>query len=145
MDKKLSPFDFLNSINSGIKSPDLFESERQTSNTSGASLDSVEKQYVPFMVNRGLSYFRDTVLYANEMNRYYRLSGKLQYDFLRTSIRPSKRFAKWTKKASDDDVKLVMDAYGYSMSKASAVVELLSESQKKSICQYLDKGGINKR
>lgn len=145
MDKKLTFFDFLNSINGGLKSPDLFQNERDVSSKEGAQVDSVENQYVPFMVNRGLSYFRDTVLYANEMNRHYRLPGKLQYDFLRSSLRPQKRFAKWLKKESDEDVKLVMKAYGYSMPKATAALSLLTDEQKESLRVYLDKGGLNKR
>jgi hypothetical protein len=144
MDKKLSPFDFLNSINSGVKSPDLFETERGPQKD-GAQSDSMEKQYVPFMINRGLSYFKDTVLYANEMNKHYRLSGKMQYDFLRTSIRPQKRFAKWLKKDSNDDITLVMNAYGYSVTKAESALKLLSDEQIQYLKQYMDKGGLSKR
>ena len=39
------------------------------------------------MVNRGLSYFPDTVIYANEMNRFHHLDGRLQYQFLINTIR----------------------------------------------------------
>ena len=34
------------------------------------------KDYVPFMVNRSLSYHMDCILYANEMNLYPRLIGR---------------------------------------------------------------------
>ena len=60
-----------------------------------------EKSYSPFMVNRALSYHKDTVLYANEMNSYPNLDKKLQYDFYINIIRASKRpYSKWHKKAS---------------------------------------------
>jgi hypothetical protein len=144
MIKKLSPFDFLNSINGGIKSEDLFQSERGPQ-PDGAALDSIEKQYVPFMINRGLSYFKDTVLYANEMNKHYRISSKMQYDFLRISIRAQKRFSKWLKKESDSDVQVVMKAYGYSMSKAEATLKLLTDDQLEYLKKYIDHGGLSKR
>ena len=139
---KLSPFDFLNSINGGSKSPDLFADSRKA--TDGAQMDSVEKQYVPFMVNRGLSYFRDTVIYANEMNRLYRLPGVMQYDFLKNIIRPSKRFSKWFKMEEDADVKVIMEAYGYSYIQARKVLGNLSAEQIDKLKHYLDKGGLKK-
>ena len=43
--------------------------------------DLAENDYNSFIVNRSLSYFPDTVLYANEMNRYHFLDKKLQYEF----------------------------------------------------------------
>ena len=66
----MNHFDYLNSIN--------YSKE----NIMHDNLD--EKAYNSFMVNRGLSYFNDTVIYANEMNRYAHIDSKLQYDFLRT-------------------------------------------------------------
>ena len=59
--------------------------------------DIDEKAYNSFMVNRGLSYFYDTVLFANEMNKYSHLDSRLQYDFLRQIVRKKKRFSKWLK------------------------------------------------
>ena len=40
-----------------------------------------EKAYAPFLVNRSLSYYQDTVMFANEMNRHAQLDNRLQYDF----------------------------------------------------------------
>ncbi len=45
-----------------------------------------EKSYPAFMVNRALSYHRDTTLFANEMNKYPNLDHKLKYDFLINTI-----------------------------------------------------------
>jgi hypothetical protein len=136
-------FDFLNSINGGQKSPDLFSECRRASD--GAQIDTAEKQYVPFMINRGLSYFRDTVLYANEMNRLYRLSPVMQYDFLKNIIRPGKRFSKWFKMEEDEDVKVIMAAYGYSYIQARKALPLLSSDQIDDLKKYLDRGGLKKR
>ena len=73
-----------------------------------------EKAYNPFMINRSLSYFNDTVLFANEMNRYWQLDAKLQFQFLLNIVRKRKRFSKWVKPETDSDIDAVREYYGYS-------------------------------
>ncbi len=83
----MKPFDYVNSIN--------FTKKNLMKNTANDEL--AEKDYVPFLTNKSLSYFTDTLLYANEMNRYHFLDKRLQYEFYLNSIRKKKRFAKWAK------------------------------------------------
>ena len=104
----------------------------------------VEKDYIPFLVNRSLGYFMDTIMYANEMNQKISIDHKLQYDFLLNIIRPRKRFSKWLKKSKDDNIDLVKKFYGYSYTKAKDVVDILSEDQLKYIRSKLDTGGLRK-
>jgi hypothetical protein len=125
--KKLSPFDFLNSINMTKK--DLMEDP------------DTEKQYVPFVVNRSLSYFPDTVAIANEMNKYHHLDAKLQYQFLINIVRKRKRFSKWIKSDLENNIEKVKEYYGYSMDKARQVMPLLSTDQLNIIINKVDKGG----
>jgi hypothetical protein len=128
--KKLSFFDCLNSINEGSRGKNLFDD---------SSVE--EKVYVPFMVNRGLSWFNDTVLLANEMNRRPTIPVKAQYHFLRMAIRPRKRFSKWLKNEEPDDLDLIKEAYGYSSEKARQVLSLLSPESLNALKRSLDKGG----
>jgi len=104
----------------------------------------VEKDYIPFLVNRSLGYFMDTIMYANEMNRFKSLDYKLQYDFLLNIIRPRKRYSKWLKKSKDDNIDLIKKFYGYSYTKAKDVVDILSEDQIEHIRSKLDTGGLRK-
>ena len=122
----MNPFDVLNSVNHNKK--DILDAEN-------------EKQYPSFMVNRGLSYFRDTVLLANEMNRNHHLDGRLQFDFLRNAIRARKRFSKWAKKAKIDNIDVIKEAYGYSTAKAEAVSDLFTQQDIDNLSQKLSKGG----
>ena len=46
-----------------------------------------ESQYAPFIVNKCLSYFTDTVLHANEINRNAHLDNRLQYDYYLHAVR----------------------------------------------------------
>ena len=63
-----------------------------------------EKSYPAFMVNRALSFYEDTALIANEINKYPNIDNKLKYDFLINIVRAKKRkFSKWHKRAQNSD------------------------------------------
>jgi TATA-binding protein-associated factor Taf7 len=124
----MNPFDFLNSIT--YNKQDLIVD------------DETEKGYNAFLVNRGLSYFQDTVLLANEMNRNHHLDGKLQYDFLRGIVRKRKRFSKWAKKEKVEKIDVIKEYYGYSDAKAESVSDLISPEQLDYMRSKLSKGGI---
>lgn len=100
-----------------------------------------EKSYTPFMVNKNFSYYQDTILYANEMNRYPLLSNKLQFDYLLNSIRPRKRFSPWSKKSIHSDLEYVKEYYGYSNKRAEEALSILNDEQIKNIKNKLNKGG----
>lgn len=112
----LGPFEFINSINN--TKVNLMEQDEE-----------VETKYNSFLTNRSLSYFPDTVLMSNEMNRLHHLDSKMQYDFLINIVRKKKRFSKWDKPEQRDDIECVKRYFGYSETKAKQVVGLLSESQ----------------
>ena len=140
--KKLSPFDFINSINEGSRGVDLMKNSRADYSDCSSDIEAVDKQYVPFMINRGLSYFQDTVLFANEMNVRHAAAPKMQYDFLRNLIRPRKRFSKWSKKADDGaDVAMLMAHYNYSAEKARNVLPMFTSPALDNIRKLRDRGG----
>ena len=123
----MSPFTFLNEINFGKK--DIIVD------------DITEKQYNSFMVNRGLSYFKDTAVIANEMNISHHLDNRLQFDFLINMIRKKKRFSKWNKPQIIDDLDVIKEYYGYSNKQAKAVHNLLSSEQIGELRKKVYKGG----
>lgn len=123
----MNPFDFLNSINDNKKNLIVD--------------DLSEKAYAPFMVNRSLSYFQDTVLMANEMNINHHIDNKLQYDFLLNLVRKRKRFSKWYKQEQHADADAVKEYYGYSTEKAMQILPLLSTEQLTHIKKKIYKGG----
>ena len=126
----MNPFEYVNSINTTKQ--DLMID------------DLAEKAYVPFTINRSLSYFNDTVLMANEMNRLYHLDNKLQYHFLINIVRKRKRFSKWNKPEVVNDVEVVKEYYGYSNDKARQVLPLLTSDQIKILREKVSKGGKRK-
>lgn len=124
----ITPFDFINAIN--YSKDDLIVD------------DWSEKQYIPYIVNKGLSYGSDTVIPANEMNSRPHLERKLQFQFLINTIRPKKRFNKWIKAEKIEAIELVKQYYGYSTEKARQVLPLLSKIQLDYLKQKLEKGGV---
>ena len=123
----MNPFEFLNDINYGKK--DIMVD------------DLAEKAYDPFMVNRSLSYFQDTVLTANEMNINHHIDKRLQNDFLINMVRKRKRFSKWDKPNSNSDVEVVKEYYGYNNEKARNALTLLTSEQIDILRQKVYKGG----
>ena len=103
--------------------------------------DIAEKAYSPYMVNRQLSYFPDTVLAANEMNRNHHIDNRLQFDFFINIIRKRKRFSKWFKPELISDLEVVKKYYGYSNEKARQVLTILSTEQINELKNKVAKGG----
>jgi|TARA_R110000868_G_scaffold3864_12_gene23789 hypothetical protein len=127
----MSPFDYVNEILYGKKKLIVDE--------------STEKSYAPFLVNRSLSYHKDCVLYANEMNRLYHLDNKLQNDFLLNIVRSQKRpFAKWVKAEKSEDLECVKQIFGFSDSKAREALRLLNKEQIQKLKEHTEIGGLRK-
>jgi Fe-S cluster assembly iron-binding protein IscA len=101
-----------------------------------------EKTYNPFLTNRALSYFPDTIQFANMMNKNSHIDNMLQYSFLLNIIRKRKRFSKWFKKNDDDVLQMVIDYYGYSVNKAKEALKILNDEQIEFIREKLIKGGM---
>ena len=100
------------------------------------------KDYPPYIVNKCLSSFTDSILFANEMNKLNFIDKKMQYDFYLNSLKPRKRFSSWLKKDKLDNLELVKRYYGYNHNKAEAALRILTNSDLDHIKKLLDTGGI---
>lgn len=123
----MNPFEYVNAIN--LTKKDIMVD------------DIAEKAYTPFLINRSLSYFNDTILFANEMNRYHHIDHRLQFDFFINIIRKKKRFSKWIKPQEIENLELIKEYYGYSNEKAKSVLSLLNDVQIEELKQRIYKGG----
>ena len=142
MADKLTPFTFINSINQGRKGEHLLKDCKADESLEYKDPESAERYYVPFIINRGLSYFKDTALFANEMNIKNQLPARMQYDFYRNIVTPKRRFSKWGKKAkTSDDINTIKELYNYSQEKAESVYKILTKEQIKELHKISQKGG----
>ena len=99
------------------------------------------KPYRPYIINRCLSGFIDTIMYANEMNRYHDLDKDMQYSFYLNSVRKRRRFSPWLRKDKVNDLECVKQYYGYSNEKAYQALKILDKTQLNFIKQRLETGG----
>ena len=88
-----------------------------------------EQEYSAFIINRALSYYPDTLMYAQEMNTNHHIPALLQYDYYFNSLRPKKRFSKWFKKEKLDTLTAVMQYYGYSYRRAMETLNTLTPNE----------------
>jgi|TARA_Y100000310_G_scaffold193967_1_gene193939 hypothetical protein len=104
-----------------------------------------EKKYLPFIVNRCLAPFPDTLLLVNEINQLPHLDKKLQFDFYLNTLRPRKRFSPWLKAKKLENLKYVKEYYGFNNEKAKSALDILNDDQISAIKQKLNKGGKHGR
>ena len=120
--------DWLNSIN--FNKENLIEEDPSTI-----------KDYAPYIINRCLSGNIDSILFANEMNKYSFLDKDMQYSFYLNTLRKKKRFSPWLRKDKVTDLEIIKQYYGYSNEKASNALKILTPEQINFIKKRLETGG----
>jgi len=101
-----------------------------------------EKKYPPYVINRCMSMFYDTVMHSNEMNGLHFLPKRMQFHYFINSIRKKRRFGgKWLSQTKLKNLALIKEYYGYSNSKAKEALNILSENHIENIKIELIKGG----
>jgi hypothetical protein len=123
------PFDYVNQILQGKKQLIVDEAS--------------ERDYNPYLTNRSLSYHKDCLIFANEMNRRHFLDKKMQHDYLLHTIRSQKRqFAKWVKPEKQEHLEAVKMIYGFSNQKAREALKLISREDLEKLAKMCDTGGM---
>lgn len=99
------------------------------------------KRYAPFIINKGVSYFPDSIIQSNNMNFFCGIDKRMHFDYLQHSIRKRKRFCKWMRKTPPADLQAVKDYFGYSNGKAYEALDILTKEQINNIKEELNTGG----
>ena len=107
-----TPFDFAKQLSSSKEKMDeeTFESNKSL--------------YIPFLINRSLSYHLDCIFASNELNLIPHLDPKLQYDFYFNIIRKKKRYSKWCKRKYIDELKEISQKYKCNFRKAKDILQI---------------------
>lgn len=121
----MNPFEYVNSIN--ITKKNMM---RGTEND-----ELMEKEYTPYVVNKSLSYFPDTLLYANEINQYGFLDSKMQYEYYLYGVRQGKRFSKWSKKDNSELIDGISRYFQVNKKRAEEYASILTQDQKDAILE----------
>ena len=125
--------DYLNAINHTKEK--LMDTEDET----------WEKKYPPFVINKSLHAFQDTILFVNEINQLPNLDNKLQFDFFLNTLRARKRYTPWLKAKKLENLDCIKEYYGYNNEKAKTALDILDDEQISAIKQKLYKGGRDGR
>ncbi|WZW73129.1 clamp loader of DNA polymerase [Vibrio phage TCU-VP03-AIR1] len=129
--KKLSPFDFLNS---------LYMKDYIMN-------DDVKSQYQAFMVNRGMSNGIDTVVHAYIMDQVgSKLPPDMQYDYYYHAVRKGKRYNSWAKETKYEAVDMIMEIYQINKQKAIDVLHRLTDDELEQLTTWFESrtGGLTR-
>ena len=107
--------------------------------------DQWEKKYPPYIINKCIAPFPDSLMLVNEINQLHHLDKKLQYDFLINSLRARKRYTPWMKAKKLKNLEYVKEYYGYNNEKAKSALDILNDEQIATIKQKINKGGRHGR
>ena len=125
------------------KGPTPFDFIKSVSNTKQDMLKDgpeMAKYYAAFIINRGLGYFPDTVLIANDMNMYPDIPVESQYYYYMGAIRKGKRFSKWHKPQKDADIELIQKIYNVRLEVAKQYHKLISDADMAKLHELSDTG-----
>ena len=123
--------DYLNAINHTKVAMDKLDDD----------YEYVLKKYVPFIINKGMSYFPESIIQSNNMNFFCGIDKRMHFDYLQHSVRKRKRFSKWLKKNTSSDLQVIKDYFGYSNSKAYDVLDILTKDDINKMKGELSIGG----
>lgn len=126
-EKQLNLFDFLNALTFSKKNL--------------LTTDEAERLYSPYVINMGLMNSMDTILLANEMNRYPNCPKIQHYDFLLNIIRKGKRYDKWAKTTNNPNLDIIKEFYNVSTRVAKQYISLVNNDDIEVIKKKLFKGG----
>lgn len=132
---QLTPFDFVKSIQT-TKTHLIREADQP---------DVIENFYVPFIVNKALSNYVDSIYYANNINGLSHASNLMQYDYYINSIRKMNRKFSWNKKQKDETLELISQYFHVNLNRAKEIYSILTKEQLKEVKDLLLKNKNNKR
>lgn len=122
----MNPFDYVNSV---------LNKKQYIEDLSG---------YNPFLTNRALSYYPDTIFYAQELNMIGYLDNQMQYDLLYHAVPRANRIPrKWPKKNLSEQINSICQYYNCSPKKALEITKILNEDQIDQLISKVNEGKDN--
>jgi len=101
-----------------------------------------EKDYIPFLINRSLSYHIDCILYVEQIASRPTIPNKWAYDYYFHAIRAKYRpFQEWIKKETNDVTEMLMEYYQVNRRRAEEYQQLLNKEQIDLIKEDMEQGG----
>ncbi len=124
-----SPFDYVRAINA----------------KSAIDTSSLDKDYVPYIVNKAMSYYPDTIGVANLLNECWSMPKRAQFDVYMQAVRQKRRYTPWIKPDRSADIQIISDFYKYSRAKAEEALDILTSDQIAELKKLLKDGVVYDR
>lgn len=131
-----------------MSKPSPFDYVKELNNKSARTVLGDSDDYNGFIINKVFSNTPDSVLYANEANKFSMSNKQMEYDFYFYGLPKSyNRYGKWHKKSKHSDeefIATIMRVYSYSREKAESVIDILAP-HKELLTELTYEGGTAKR
>jgi len=123
--------------------PNLNEILKSLNQTKNEDLidDFNANDYVPFIINRAFSFYPDTVMFANDLNRFSNIDKTMQYKYYCSGLKKKSRFSPWLKASKIENLELISDYYQVSRREAKELLNFLTTDDIEKINKALNKGG----
>lgn len=119
----MSPFDIINALKAK-KNLDWSE---------------VGADYNPWLVNQAFSFGMQTILLANEINKY-KMDPEWQYEFYKHTVQKGAKTT-WIKSSKDKPLEVIQAYYNVSINKAKEIALILTDEQIEQITLKMAGGG----
>lgn len=127
-----TPFDFIKDLSK--EKTNLLEKDYGTNNP----------DYNQFMINKGFSYFSDTILHADQMNSLPQLENLMHNKYYLEALPSRNRFSKWHKPSKDEDITVIQQVYKCGKRRAMEYLLILSKEQMSDLRKKCETGGVTK-
>jgi hypothetical protein len=105
--------------------------------------EEVVDKFPSYVIVKFLSQHQSDIILVNEINSRPHMDNRLKIDFFINTLRKKYRKAEKFMFDTPEDIKLIMEFYDYSQSKAKQVRNLFDEEQLNKLRRLTSKGGTN--
>ena len=127
-EKKVSFFDLFNDICSHGDYIDNYFSVKK----------EMPKEYNAYMMNKAFANFSDTILIANEINKFYNVPDEIQWRFYKNTVTKKKRFGKWFKALDEEEpIELLAKMFNCSVKEMRKIIHVIPKEKMDEIIQTL--------
>lgn len=122
-----------------------FDSIKKLSETKQHHTPDELKQFNQWMITRGFSMDRSTILYADAINKIG-LSNEMVHDWYLYALPKKRFFAKWSKASkADERLKMVQNKYQCNRNTALEYISLMTEEDFVRLEESMAVGGKDKK
>lgn len=119
----------------------IFDTISNSKDIEQFSQGEIDKDYVPYVINRMVAGYRELIFLADAMNSSYSISKQHQMEFYNEMIAKKNRRVIWSNRTKNVNIEIIMDYYNVSYDKAEVYSRILNEEQVNEMKDSMEHGG----